>query len=72
MNSTVTRGQGLTINVEALLQLGQEGGGVLSLHLIHTQLLLQVKHKAAQEGHKVLGSPDVSRDLWFQLALATS
>lgn len=68
MNRSVAKG--LTINIEALLQLGQEGGGVLSLHLVHAQLLLQVQHKAAQEGHKVLGSPDVSRYLSFRIAQA--
>lgn len=72
MNSTTTGGQGLTINVEALLQLCQKGGGVLSLHLVHAQLLLQVQHKAAQEGHKVLSSPDVSRHLLCQVASAMS
>jgi len=52
-----------TIDIQPLLKLCQEGGWVLSLHLVHSKLLLQVRHKAPQKSYKVFCSSDVAGHL---------
>ena len=54
------------VDLHALGELREEGGGALLLHRLDRHALLQVLHKAPQEGAEVLRAPDVARHLASQ------